>query len=145
MGDAHLEVQYDSSGQNISMTISGNTLKGTIPAQKYGTKVTYNVTVHPESAEVPVKSANYPLPGPYFVGDQLAPNIGTPIISPPAPSIGQNISISVNVTEPQNASGVNTVYFTYIFLGTPWTANMTATGNNTYSGNLFPQNAGMET
>lgn len=141
MGDAHLEVQYDSSRQNISMTISGNTLKGTIPAQKYGTKVTYDATVHADSAEISVKSANYPLPGPYFVGDQLAPNISTPIINPPVPSIGQSISISVNVTEPQNASGVNTVYFTYIFLGTPWTANMSATGNNTYSGNLFPQNA----
>lgn len=140
MGNAHLEVQYGSNMQNISMTISGNTLKGTIPAQMYGTIVTYNVTVHADSAEVSVKSANYPLPGPYFVGDQLAPNISTPIIYPIVPSIGQGISISVNVTEPQNASGVNTVYLTYMVLGTPWTANMTAMGNNTYSANIPPQN-----
>jgi parallel beta-helix repeat protein len=139
MGDAHLEVQYDSNRQNVSMTIAGNKLKGTIPAQKYGTNVTYNVTAHADSAEVFVKSTNYPLSGPYFVGDQTGPNIGVPLVSPATPSVNQTILIAVNVTESQNASGVNRVSLTYSVLGTPWTATMNATGNNTYSAVIPPQ------
>jgi parallel beta-helix repeat protein len=139
IGDAHLEVQYDSNRLNISMTIAGNKLKGTVPALKYGTKVTYNVTIHADSAEVVVKSANYPLPGPYSVGDQVAPTIGTPIVSPKTPTTNQTILITVNVTEPQNASGVNTVYLTYSVLGTNWSAAMNVVGNNTYSAIIPPQ------
>jgi hypothetical protein len=121
------------------MTILGNSLRGTVPAQKYGTNVTYNVTAHAESAEVIVKSTNYPLSGAYFVGDKAGPTIGVPIVNPAAPSVNQTILIAVNVTEPQNASGVNKVSVTYSVLGTNWTANMNATDNNTYSAIIPPQ------
>jgi parallel beta-helix repeat protein len=139
IGDAHLEVQLGSDRLNISMTISGNRLRGIVPAQKYGTNVTYNVTAHAESAEVIVKSANYPLSGPYFVGDKTGPTIGAPIPNPAAPTVNQPILITVNVTEPQNASGVNKVSLTYYVLGTPWTTNMNFTGNNAYSANIPSQ------
>ena len=132
MSDAHLEVQTDTARQNVSMTIAGNKLKASIPVFKYGTNVTYNVTAHADSSIV-VRSTNYPLLGPYTVGDQSAPTITAPVTNPVAPSVNQTISVAVNVTEPQNASGVSRVYVTCWLSGTPWSADMNATGNNTYS------------
>ena len=136
---AQLEVEQNAIGRNISMTIANNTLKGTIPALIYGTQVRYNVTVHANSAEVWTHSINYPPKGAYNVSDQEGPIIGNVTISPAAPDVNQTITVTTPVTEPQNASGVDKVFVSYLFQNTTWKAEMTLTANNSYSVVIPPQ------
>jgi parallel beta-helix repeat protein len=138
ISDAHLEVHLSLTVLNITMTITGNKLRGTIPILPYGTNVTYNVIVHADSAEVSVKSVNY---GPYFVGDRVPPDIGTPVFYPPVPITRQNVTVSVNVTEPQNASGVNIVYVTFYYFNESFPIPMNTNGNHTYYRLLLPRDS----
>ncbi|HJW98176.1 MAG TPA: NosD domain-containing protein [Candidatus Bathyarchaeia archaeon] len=140
--EAHLEIEYDSVRRNISMTIGGNKLRGTIPALKYGTQVRFNVTAHVDSAELLARSTNYPLKGPYIIGDHLGPTIGAPVINPATPDVNQTILVTANVTEPENASGVGYVTVAWLFQGSPIWEYMNFTGNNSYSATIPPQSWG---
>lgn len=129
---AFLLVDYDSQHQNITMTVSDDTLNGTIPSKPYGTQVRYNVSVHAEFA-VELNSTSYPLAGPYSVGDKKPPSIGQMGSVPSSPDNNQTILVWAVVTEPANASGVNEVVLSYLLNGTVWKADMTKIADDNYT------------
>ena len=125
--EAKIYVRFDSKSQAITMKISKDVWTGTIPSKPYGTQVRYNVSVHAYCA-VWLNSTNYPLTAPYRVGDTKPPTVGTPKKSPSSPNENQTISISVTVTEPVNASGVDKVFLSYNASGTLWRTEMIRNG-----------------
>lgn len=126
--EAKIYVYFDSKGQAITMKkISDDVWTGTIPRKPYGTQVRYNVSARAYCV-VWLNSTNYPLTAPYHVGDTKPPTVGTPKKSPSSPNENQTISISVTVTEPANASGVDKVFLSYNASGTLWKTEMIRSG-----------------
>jgi len=147
VNSATIFVEYqlasDVGHESVAMGISdpsNNTWKGTIPGKKYGTVVTYNVSVHAE-LDSEVKSTNYPLSAPFSVGDHLPPTIGSGGWAPYVPDENQTILVWAVVTEPSNASGVASVSLSYLFGNTWWTADMIRTIDDNYTA-LMPKQPG---
>lgn len=143
---AILYVDYTYAGvtthQNISMTVSGNILTGTIPHKPYNTTVRYNVSAVASgvdwlgsSSNLSLNSTNYPIPFPYLVDDMtppVFPNI-PPFTITGGDDENQTHTVTTTVTEPSDASGVDKVYASYQVNSTWWTAEMTKDGDDTYT------------
>lgn len=142
---ATLYVDYTYAGvtthRNISMTVSGNILTGTIPHQPYNTTVRYNVSAvasgvdwRGSSSNLSLNSTNYPIPFPYLVDDMRSPDFPN---NPPFTITGddenQTYTVTTKVTEPSDASGVDKVYASYQVNFTWWTAEMTKDGDDIYT------------
>jgi len=137
--EAKIYVHFDSKSQTITVKkISDDVWTGTIPRKPYGTQVRYNVSARAYCA-VWLNSTNYPLTAPYHVGDTKPPTVGTPKKSPSSPNENQTISISVTVTEPANASGVDKVFLSYNASGTLWKTEMIRNGTTNQYTAVMPK------
>lgn len=130
--EAKIYVYFDSKGQAITMKkISDDVWTGTIPRKPYDTQVRYNISARAYCA-VWLNSTNYPLTAPYHVGDTKAPTIGTISVRPSPANETQMLNISVIVTEPTNASGVDKVLLSYNFNVSVWKTRMMRNGDDKY-------------
>jgi len=126
---------------NISMTVSGNILTGTIPHQRYNTTVRYNVSAvasgvdwRGSSSNLSLNSTNYPIPFPYLVDDKTPPDFpNIPPFTITGDDENQTHTVTTKVTEPSDASGVDKVYVSYQVNFTWWTAEMTKDGDDIYT------------
>jgi hypothetical protein len=113
------------------LTFSGSSWTVTIPAKNYGTEVRYCISVHAQYT-VWANSTIYS----YHVLDTVGPTITPPpIVRPPQPDVCQVFNVSIVVTEPLRASGVDQVILSYLdsASGTQWNGTMRLGANNTYS------------
>jgi parallel beta-helix repeat protein len=141
--EAKIYVYFDSNRTAITMkkTID-DVWTGTIPRKPYGTQVRYNVSARAYSAAWLNSTAN-PLTAPYDVGDTKPPNIDGIKVIPSSPNENQTITISVMVTEPVNASGVDKVLLSYNFSSSVWKTQMVRNGTtNQYTGAIPKQPGG---
>jgi hypothetical protein len=114
---------------NLSMNKFDTTFNATIPAQRYGTAVQYKIYANDTSGNWD-ESSTYS----YTVGDSVAPEIIAVQWKPtcPYPYVPSNItrtneptSITANVTEPINASGMAKVLLSYrVDSGAWWNTSM---------------------
>jgi hypothetical protein len=111
---ALLSYTQDLLWHNVSMNRFGNVFNATIPSQPYGTAVQYKIYADDTNG-------NWATSGPYSytVGDFLPPEVDLSQ-SPAIPQSSQAVRVYANVTEPVNASGVQTVLFSYRVNGGPW-------------------------
>jgi parallel beta-helix repeat protein len=140
--NARIYVEYNGTKHDaVPMSMSGNSLTGTITNRSYGTTVRYNVSALAYEANW-LNSTNYPIPFPYFVRDWTPPNIDGINIDPNNPDENQTITAYAAVTEPPGASGVAKVLVSYQEENTTWwTAEMTEFSDNNYTA-AFPKQPG---
>jgi parallel beta-helix repeat protein len=111
---ALLSFTQDSLWHNVSMNRLGSVFNAMIPSQSYGTSVQYKTYANDTNGNW-ATSRLYS----YTVGDFLPPKVDLSQ-SPAIPQSSQAVRVYANVTEPVNASGVQTVLFSYRVNGGPW-------------------------
>jgi hypothetical protein len=129
-------LSYSGGGawKNVTMTLENGPYIESIPAFPYSTEVSYRVYASDKAGNWAAPSSVYS----YMVVDPYPPEIGAPSWSPEKPAANENITISVNVTEPPYSSGVKEVTLQYMnatvneWLSVPmsfkngnWVANIT--------------------
>jgi len=94
--------------KNVTMKKVDKFYSGEIPAFRYGTTVNYKIYAYD-------KAGNSATTGPesYTVIDPYPPTISNVKHSPLSPSSEETVSVSAEVTEPINASGVELVILSY--------------------------------
>jgi hypothetical protein len=117
VSSALLSYSVDDVWFNVSMSNVGNVFNATIPGEPYGTTVQYKIYANDTNGNSAVSSTYY-----YVVADSIPPQILSVIWTPtcPSPYTPSNVSrayeptsILVNISEPVNASGVSSVFFSY--------------------------------
>jgi parallel beta-helix repeat protein len=116
--------------ETFRLIFVGSNWNATIPAKNYSTEVRYYASVHAQCA-VWANSTIYQ----YRVGDTVPPNMSSLTVRPPQPDVGQLFNVSVVVTEPPRASGVDQVLLSWLdnASGTLLNGTMKLGVNNTYS------------
>lgn len=112
---AFLSYNTGAEWQNVTMSQSGDTYGATIPAQPYGAVVEYRVYANDTLGRW-LTSETYS----YKVTDLTPPEITAISWVPQQPSSNDTVEVSVNITEPPTASGVNTVLFSYLDSNGQW-------------------------
>jgi parallel beta-helix repeat protein len=130
--EAKIYVHFDSNSLAKTMNKKSDYVwNGTIPRKPYGTQVRYYISARAYCA-VWLNSTNYPLTAPYFVNDTTKPTIGIPNILPSSVNETHWLNISVVVTKPTNASGVDKVLLSYNFSVSVWKTQMIKNGDDRY-------------
>lgn len=110
-----LSYNVGAEWQNVTMSKSDDAYKATIPAQPYGTVVEYRVYAN-DTVGRWLTSETYS----YKVTDLTPPEITAIGWLPQQPSSNDTVEVSVNVSEPSTASGVDTVLFSYLDSNSQW-------------------------
>ena len=118
----------------VSGTIYTGNWNGTIPQQAYGTRVAYRIFARDFAGNIALNNNggnffNYTVIDPYL------PVIGTPVQNDTSIAYTEAVRISVEVTEPLMASGVQAVNLSY-WTGSSWTVvAMVRVSGTIYTGN----------
>jgi len=96
-------VQHD-----IVMTLNNDLYEAIIPAFPYGTEVEYSIHSFDNAGNSATSNS-----ATYTVADPYKPLVGVPTWTPQDPIVNENITVSVTVTEPEGASGVDHVILSY--------------------------------
>jgi hypothetical protein len=115
VNQAFLSYSTGAEWQNVTMSLSGDTYRATIPAQPYGTVVGYRVYANDTLGRW-LTSETYS----YKVADLTPPEITAIVWSPQQPSSNDTVEVSANVSEPSTASGVDAVLFSYLDSNSQW-------------------------
>lgn len=94
--------------QNISMNKSSDMFTATIPAQPYNTLVEYKICANDTKGHWVTSQISS-----YTVCDLVPPEIVSVDWRPKQPSGNETVTVSANITEPADASGVNVVLFCF--------------------------------
>ena len=106
--NATLRYFRDTAQQDILMTLSAGLYEATIPAYSFGTVIEYSVHCY-DNAGNSASSNRIP----YTVADPYRPLMGAPTWAPQEPLVNDSIVVNVTVTEPEDASGIDTVILRY--------------------------------
>ena len=106
--------------ENVTMEKVDELYVGEIPAFLYGTTVNYKIYAYDKAGNL-ATAGQYS----YTVIDPYPPTISNVKHSPLSPSFEETVSVSAEVAEPSNASGVELVILSY-WNGSDWT-NVTMT------------------
>ena len=127
-----------SSWNSVFMTLEGGAYTASIPAKPYGTEVKYKI-VAKDLADNQAETDVYT----YTVGDTVAPEIGPVIQQVESPTATQEVEVTVEVDEPEAASGVETITLMFRIDGSDWQeSDMTKTGANTWEASIPSQEGG---
>jgi len=120
-----LSYRVDSGGWiNTPMNITDGLYVAEIPPQPYDSTVNYKVYAYYWACN-PAVSETYS----YVVIDSYPPVISCLYHAPPSPNYNETVLVFATVTEPENASGVQSVILNY-WNGSVWTAiDMTREGD----------------
>ncbi len=118
---ALLSFTYDNVWQNVSMRKYGDNFNATIPAQPYNTSVQYRIyALDANGRWVASQIYSYAMP------DVVPPEIVSIDWEPKQPSSNDTVTVSANITEPSEASGVKAALFSYKdSFGQWWNTTMT--------------------
>lgn len=103
-----LGYEVDGTWQNVSMNRNGDDFDAIVPSQEYGTLVEYKIYANDTNGRW-VTSSTYS----YTVVDLIPPEIGTVEWQPVDSSPNGTVRVTVNITEPADASGVKEAIFSY--------------------------------
>lgn len=141
-GVKNVTLDYSSGSEwiNVTMVIEAGLYTGVIPPFSYGTVVRHRLNASDAVGNWRVTEISS-----YKVADNTPPEIGTPQWSPARPYAGQSVFVVVSVSEPEYASGVQSVMLYYYldqdFIGSLNWVNMTY-GNGGWQGAIPGQNEG---
>jgi hypothetical protein len=116
-------VQHDTV-----MTLNNGLYEATIPAFPYGTEVEYLVYSFDNAGNSATSSDVT-----YVVVDPYQPLMGVPTWTPQDPIVNDNVTVSVTVTEPEGASGIDQVTLLYSNATAVFTIIMTDNHNGNWT------------
>jgi PKD repeat protein len=133
-----LSYQIDSgSWVNVTMNLEAGLYVTDIPAQPYNTAVNYKVYAYDTLGNSDVSGLFS-----YTVGDFVPPVISNVVYVPNPPYPYENVTVSANVTEPADASGVKNVILWYTEVGT-WTFTDMTLHEGLWTADIPGQGAGV--
>ncbi|MBE0512839.1 PKD domain-containing protein [Candidatus Bathyarchaeota archaeon] len=120
---------------NVTMNLDDGLYVAEIPPQPYNTTVSYKVYAYDEAGNLAISETYF-----YLVIDSYPPTISHVEHVPASPNYNETVTVSANVTEPPEASGVKNVTLLYRTNG-DWQPTETTLEANLYTGIIpaFPQ------
>jgi hypothetical protein len=126
-----LSYQVNSSGwTNTTMSITDGLYVAEIPPQPYDSAVNYKIYAYDWTCNLAI-SETYS----YVVIDSHPPVISCVYHTPPSPNYNETVSVFATVTEPPNASGVQSVTLNY-WNGSVWAAIAMTRKGDVYNGTI---------
>ncbi|MFO7835856.1 MAG: S8 family serine peptidase [Candidatus Thorarchaeota archaeon] len=101
-------IDYWSSNTTLNMTKSGSQFNGRIPRLQYNTFVDFAVSAVNSSAILPFTET-----GSFLIGDDVPPIVYSVERNVTDVHESEVVEVKVNTTEPENASGILSVYLEY--------------------------------
>jgi hypothetical protein len=126
--NATLRYEIGEDQHDIIMTQDNGLYEAIIPALPYDTEVTYLIYSF-DNAGNSAMSSNFA----YAVEDPYQPVMGVPTWTPQDPIVNENVTVSVTVTEPLGASGVDQVILLYSNATSVFTIVMTDNQNGNWT------------
>ncbi len=106
--EAILSYSHGTTEKNVTMTLEAGGYTAIIPAMRFSTLVSYSVLASDNAGNWAASDIHS-----YIVDDPYPPVIGVPSWSPLEPVAFAEITINVTVSEPVNASGIDSVLLFY--------------------------------